>query len=156
MPDLILVIGPVGSGKTTWARQQRHMLGDAYFLIDRETFLDAVRLPRKYTPQARKFADVLFDAAIAHAIERGLSCVVTLTGATVAERRKLLDRFDPLIWSRRIVCVAPVDPGVAVRRAQNDPARPRTSRAVWPGMVARWYADYVPPDVVHTLPSDIT
>lgn len=134
-PIVWLVIGPCGAGKTTWIRDH---CPENKWTIEYEALLDAVQCGRRsYTPTARTFGRVLWQAAVAHVVARQMSCAIEIGGATARERSQVLCQFAR--WHREIVALVP-DPAVAVARAMRDPLRPRTTR--WGPIVARWYARY--------------
>lgn len=143
MAELVLVLGPCGAGKTTWARATypHHAHPDAEELA---RTLYATPDQFRYRPWTRAVASRLLHAAADDLLGRGIDVAVTARGATPAERRPWLDlaaRHHTPVHVVRIV----VDADLCVRRATADPRRPATARRTWPTVVANWFRDWRPP-----------
>lgn len=142
-PQLILVIGPCGAGKTTWSRQAypQHAHPDREELT-RSLFATPEQF--RFYPWARAVGRRLQTLAVDDLLTRKVPLCVTASGATVADRRPWLELAQRHNTPTHLVrLTTPAD--VCVARARADPRRPATSRPVWAGMVQRWYRIYEPP-----------
>ena len=139
--ELILVIGPCGAGKTTYARAHYPQHAQPDF----EALLRACRADGTlcYYPELRATADRLMDLAVRELLKRGIAVCITDSGATRKERRRWITIADgaPVRCIRLIVT-----PAIAIARGQCDPMRPTTSRAKWPAIVQHWYQRWEAPD----------
>ncbi len=80
----------------------------------------------------------LHVAAVTALLARHREVVTTIGGATRQERAPWIalarQHAQPVRLIRLIIA-----PATAIRRAQCDSARPRSSRAHWPEIVQHWY-----------------
>ena len=144
MGELILVVGPCGAGKTTWARATypQHAHPDAEELA-RTLFATPDRF--RYYPWVRAVQARMLRVAVEGLLSRRVPTVVTARGATVAERREWAGLAAFYETPARLVRLAtPAE--VCVERARSDSRRPRSSRPVWSGVVGNWFRDWEEPE----------
>lgn len=142
-PELVLIIGPCGAGKTTFAR--------AYFpehvQPQREAFIRAMTPDGllHYYPELRAMSAQLEYQAVSLALSKGLAVCLTAGGATRQERSQwvaLAQQFKVPTQVIRLV----VTPEEALTRAQHDPHRPKSSKQHWEEVIAHWFRDFEPGD----------
>lgn len=142
MPRLMLVIGPPGAGKTTWARAELARLPGVWYLADAEELLRATRPVAGWPTGARPLQKALYATVLRVAAERALSLIVTAGCPTRVERERLLLPFRTTHGTTILTLLPPVD--VCAARARADPLRPASSRGWWPTQIANWYRLYEP------------
>lgn len=143
MSELIVVVGPCGAGKTTWARATypRHAHPDAEELA-RTLFAD--RTLFRYYPWTRAVSRRLLITAVDDLAARGVPTVVTARGAKAVERRVWLGvARRHQIPAHVVRMLTPAD--ACVERARADPLRPPSSRSAWERIVEAWFRDWQPP-----------
>ena len=147
-PELVLIIGPCGAGKTTYAR-------DAYpqhAQPDYESFIRAL------TPDGALHYDVTLRAiagriqrdAARDLLKRGRAVCLTSGGATRTERATWIALAHDA--GAVVLCVwLVVDEATCLARAQSDITRPTTSKGKWAQIVHNWFARYEPIDAAGEL-----
>lgn len=144
--ELVVVIGPCGAGKTTYARASlpghAHVDGED---LARTLFADPADF--RYHPWVRAWTRRAMVHAVHDLVGHGRSTCVTADGPTVARRHRWVAIADEFAVPCRVVLVTtPAE--VCVARARLDPRRPSMARSSWRGVVDNWFRDFEPVDVV--------
>ena len=137
----ILVMGPCGAGKTTYAQATY----PDYAQPDREWLLRALSPDRQihYYPAWNAVTTRLHREIVVLLAERGMNMVITLGGATQKERAIWCDILRSNFYHVSGVLLR-VRPETTLARALADPARPTTSRSKWKVITDHWYRDWEP------------
>jgi shikimate kinase len=152
--ELIVVIGPPGSGKTTVSRQYQE---SGYLLFDNDRIIEAMWGKLQFYPEIKHLGKRMCRDGMTLAMATGLSVVVTISGRTKAERAKILN-LAPTGYTKRIVhCHA--DAALCLGRCKADPARPKSTD--WETIINNWFKRFekVEPDeaqdyqIVEEVPS---
>lgn len=145
-PELVLIIGPCGAGKTTYARQ--HYAG--FLQPDFERLTHSLFVNEhdfRYYSYIRSCGRVLFEAATKHLVQKRVPVCVTMNGATRKERRFYSDlAFDAGLPCHVIRLL--VDAQTCIARAKADTTRPATSKQHWQEIVEHWFTSYEPVNAV--------
>ena len=146
MSELILVIGPCGAGKTTYARAHY----PDHLHVGTDPLICAMRadMRLKWYPHLHAASRRMQDAALDYLLSHGHNVCVTDGGTTRRRRQKwsaLAHRYGATLSIVRLL----VAPDVCIMRAQADPDRPKTSKSGWPKIVAHWFRDFEPVDMEH-------
>jgi phosphoadenosine phosphosulfate reductase len=142
--EFVLIIGPCGAGKTTYARQHypEHLHPDMEammhtFFSDPATF--------HYYPAIRTCGALLVEQAVQHLLAKKQVVCLTISGATRASRMKWTNMaFDAGVDVQCIRLL--VDSATCVARAKADKTRPVSSRGHWQEIVLHWFRDFEPVD----------
>lgn len=156
-PCLVLLVGPSGAGKTTWAQEQ--------FAADQIVSSDELRARvgiDEYDQKASKDAFELLDLIIDKRLSRGLVTVVDTLGLNDDQR----DRHRRLAAEHGVPCYAVGfdTPGKVCRARNKDRERP-VPAAVLTGQIKQWeairdeladegFAAVFAPDTVTLVPAD--
>lgn len=134
--ELILIIGPCGAGKTTYARAHypQHARPEHEAMIRAMTPDGALH----YEPVLRAIAPRLQDLAVAGLLQRGYAVCVTDGGAMPKDRARWVTLATATCTPVHVIRLV-VSPARAIYRAQSDPHRPKTSKSAWPTIVQNWY-----------------
>src|SRR5690606_13106435 len=137
MSELVIVFGPCGAGKTTWARANLpdHAHPDAEQL-SRTLFATPDRF--RLHPWTRAAGRRLGDTAVRYLLSAEIPACVTIRAATRMERARWLGIATEYKVPARLVHMA-TDRQVCMARAMRDPLRPRTSRGTWPQIINNWF-----------------
>lgn len=145
MSELVLVIGPCGAGKTTYARAHypRYLHPDAEILM--HTFFATPERFRFYA-HIRTCGALLVETATRHVLAKQHSVCLTIGGATRKERMKWSDlAFDCQAACQVIRLMT--DAATCIARAKADATRPASSKSSWQESIAHWFRDFEPVDV---------
>lgn len=135
--ELIVIIGPPGSGKSTVAKRFQE---SGYLLFDNDRIIEAILGKLQYYPQIKHLGKRIIRDGTILAIEDGLSVAVTISGRTRKERAKILD-LAPASYAKRIVhCHVSADECLA--RCKNDPGRPKSTD--WGPIINNWFRRFEP------------
>ena len=142
MPELILIIGPSGAGKTTYARMHypQHLHPDYEALI--RTLFASQDLFRFY-PQVRATGARLHRLAVRELLLRQMNVCIPETAGTALKRKQWIDIAQEANVLVHCILLR-VDQATAIHRACTDSLRPKTARPSWPPMIERWYRDFEP------------
>lgn len=141
--DLVLVIGPCGAGKTTYARAHY----PDYAQPDREALIRALTPDGAlhYYPEFRALSAYLHKQAVRHLLAKGIAVCVTVGGATRKERAEWR---EIAVWTGAMLsCIRLLaDEATCLARAKADPTRPESSKGKWAEIIGNWFAGYEPVD----------
>jgi predicted kinase len=143
--DLVLVIGPCGAGKTTYARASY----PDYAQPDRESLIRALTPDGAlhYYPELRTLSALLQKQAVRHLLAKGIAVCVTAGGTTRKERAEW--REVAALVGARFSCIrVVVEAETCIARARADPHRPASSKDQWAAIVSHWFRDFEPVDPV--------
>lgn len=140
MSELILIIGPCGSGKTTYARAHypNHYHPDMEILA-KTLFASSEQF--RYYPVIRSCGDILKEQAVKHLLAKKQPICLTIGGATRKERMRWSDMaFDAGVDVHCIRLL--VNAETCIARAKADKLRPATSKQHWQEIVEHWFRDF--------------
>jgi Predicted kinase len=146
LPTVYVLMGPPGSGKTTWRTAFLARRDGQAIAVSRDDVVEAVAKAEgvSYREAWRSFArpiDKEYRRRLTDAFTHGLDVVVDATNVTPKARRRILSRV-PKGWERVGVLFDAPDE-VLVRRLMDRAAAGGT--VVPPWLVAKMRADWVPP-----------
>ncbi|MGQ9369207.1 AAA family ATPase [Azospirillum sp. ST 5-10] len=146
MPTLYLLMGPPGSGKTTWRRALLARRAPPAVAVSRDDVVEEIAAARGigYREAWAGFAKAIdreYRRRLGEAFAHGVDVVADATNMTPKARRRVLSRV-PAGWERVGVVFETPDAELHRRLAARAAAG---GAAVPPWQVARMRADWVPP-----------
>lgn len=144
MSELVLIIGPCGAGKTTYARTHypTHLHPDMEAIMH-TLYVNPIDF--RYHAYIRTCGKILTEQATQHLLAKQQSVCLTIGGATRKDRQKWIAIATECGAFVRCVRLL-VDPETAIIRARSDPSRPATSKSKWRKIVEHWFRDFEPVD----------
>lgn len=144
MTDLILVIGPCGSGKTTYARSRY----PEYLHPDMEILMHTLYADPsdiRYHAYIRTCGKLLIEQATRCLLTKRQSVCLTIGGATREDRRKWIEMAHECGASVHCVRLL-IESKTCILRAKADITRPATSKSKWREIIEHWFRDFEPVD----------
>jgi shikimate kinase len=134
---MIVVIGPPGSGKSFLSARYQ---ADGYLVFDNDRLIEALIGELKFYPSVKALAKKMTRSGIQDASHRGLSFVVTISGATQRDRERILSLVGP-DYEKQVICLE-TSAEECLRRCLSDPSRPRTTD--WETLIRNWFRRFEP------------
>lgn len=139
--EFVLVIGPCGAGKTTYARAHypQHAQPDHEALIRALTPDGCLH----YYPELRVLSLLLQRRAVQQLLAKEVAVCVTTGGATRKERAEWRALAA---WANvPVSCIhLRVDAATCLARAKADKNRPDSSRGKWAEIIDNWFRAWQP------------
>lgn len=109
-------------------------------MFDNERIIEAIWGKVQYYPEIKHLGKKICRNGMIAAMESGLAVVVTITGKTRSDRKKMLDLVPEGFQTKIIVCMAKADE--CARRCKDDPTRPKSTS--WEPIINNWFKSYEP------------
>lgn len=155
MPELIMLVGLPGTGKSTWVKNQGFYDKPDWMVLSTDNFIESVASGEGKTysevfPASIKFAEANLTEALNYAIKSKMNIVWDQTNLSAITRSKKLARV-PLCY-RRIARVFPIPENH--NEWLNSPDR--VGKVIPPHIIDSMIATYVTPSIYEGFDEIIT
>lgn len=155
MPELIMLVGLPGTGKSTWVKNQGFYDKPDWMVLSTDNFIESVATGEGKTysevfPASIKFAEANLTEALNYAIKTKMNIVWDQTNLSAITRSKKLARV-PLCY-RRIARVFPIPENHSEWLNSPD----RVGKVIPPHIIDSMIATYVTPSIYEGFDEIIT